>query len=90
MSRSSRNERDIKAKWRLISSDAWDLAREAYKHHLKTKGDAIDYIWDHVRDYGYNEYETGVLGEWACDDFEIIDATEKRKAAAKEQSPQEP
>lgn len=79
------------ARWRAISQAAWRLAREAYESHVGVGTDPSEYIWNAIRNTNeFTEYEKGVLGEWACDDFEIIDATEKRKAAAEEQSPQEP
>lgn len=76
-----------KQRWSNIGKCAWELARDAFNKEKegyeftasptgpndpKKKGDAFDYIWDHVHDYGFNEYETGVLGEWACDNYEKL------------------
>ena len=65
------NKKD-KQKWSNIGRSSWELAREAYKEAERTGCNAADYIWEHVHDYGLNEYETGVLGEWACDNCEKL------------------
>ena len=61
--------KEEKNKWQTIGYESWDLAREATK---QKEINPYDWIWNHVEDYHYNSYETGILGEWACDNAEKI------------------
>ncbi len=61
-----------KKKWRSIGRDAWRLAKEAAEKHKAENVDPYDYIWEHVKDYAPNDYEAGVMGEWACTDCEYL------------------